>query len=134
MIPTFNDDGYLPPGIHVALLDEIDERFGQSSEIRRAQMESLRWLVEAAKRAGVLRMVINGSFVTDSLEPNDVDCALLVGEQSPETAEIEAELMAVFPFVEFQIVRNEGFQFLVEELFASDRVECPKGVVEVRLC
>ena len=42
-------------------------------------MDSLRWLVDLARRAGVLRLVINGSFVTDVFEPNDVDCVLLIG-------------------------------------------------------
>jgi hypothetical protein len=43
MIPPFNDDGYLPPGIHPATLEEIVERFRQESELRQVQMESLRW-------------------------------------------------------------------------------------------
>jgi hypothetical protein len=78
MIPECNDDGYLPAGIHPASVDEIAARFGQESELRQAQMESLRWLVDLARRAGVRRIVVNGSFVTDKLEPNDVDCVLLI--------------------------------------------------------
>jgi hypothetical protein len=35
MIPPFNENGYLPPGIHLASLDEIAERFGRQSEMRR---------------------------------------------------------------------------------------------------
>lgn len=79
MIPPFNENGYLPPGLHEASLEEIAVRFGQESELRRAQMQSLRWLVPIAKRAGVKRLVINGSSVTDIFEPNDVDCVLLIG-------------------------------------------------------
>jgi hypothetical protein len=41
-------------------------------------MESIRWLAGLANRAGVRRIVINGSFTTARLEPNDVDCALLI--------------------------------------------------------
>src|SRR5438445_11017518 len=81
MIPDCNDDGYLPAGIHPATLDEIATRFGRESELRQAQMESLRWLVDLARRAGVRRIVVNGSFVTDKLEPNDVDCVLLIGPE-----------------------------------------------------
>jgi hypothetical protein len=33
MIPDCNDDGYLPPGIHRATLDEIADRFGRESEL-----------------------------------------------------------------------------------------------------
>jgi hypothetical protein len=66
MIPEWNEDGYLPTGIHPATLDEIAARFGQESELRRAQMDSLRWLVDLARRSGVQRTVVNGSFVTTS--------------------------------------------------------------------
>jgi hypothetical protein len=51
MIPHFNADGYLPPGIHPATLEEIAARFGQESELRQVQMQSLRWLVDLARRA-----------------------------------------------------------------------------------
>jgi len=64
MIPEFNEDGYLPPGIHPATLDEIAARFGKEPELRQVQMESLRWLVDLAKLVGVQRIIVNGSFVT----------------------------------------------------------------------
>src|SRR5579884_1552290 len=86
MIPDFNDDGYLPPGIHLATLEEVAARFGQESEVRQVQMESLRWLLDLARRAGVQRLVVNGSFVTDEVEPNDVDCVLLIGQDFPRDA------------------------------------------------
>ena len=52
MIPPFDEHGYLPPGIHLATIDDVVARFGSQSEIRRVQMESLRWLVELARRTG----------------------------------------------------------------------------------
>src|SRR5256885_1816290 len=57
MIPPFDDFGVLPPGVHPATLDEIQDRFGRESEVRRAQMESVRWLVDLAVRAGAARIV-----------------------------------------------------------------------------
>ena len=50
MIPPADESGYLPPGIHRATLDEIQARFGELSELRRVQMESVRWMVELAVR------------------------------------------------------------------------------------
>jgi hypothetical protein len=41
-------------------------------------MESVGWLIDLAARAGVARIVLNGSFVTNIIEPNDVDCVLLI--------------------------------------------------------
>lgn len=69
MIPPFDDAGCLPAGIHPATLAEIESRFGLTSEVRRAQMDSVRWMVGIALRAGVRRIVLNGSFVTDIMEP-----------------------------------------------------------------
>jgi hypothetical protein len=131
MIPHCNEDGYLPPGIHQATLEEIAARFGQEAELRRAQMESLRWLVDLARRAGVRRVVVNGSFVTDKLEPNDVDCVLLIGPDFPRDAAAEAELLAGLPFINLELVDLEAFQQLTERTFATDRNLVPKGMVEV---
>src|SRR6266403_2008617 len=103
MIPPFEDSGWLPPGIHAATLAEIEARFGSRSELRRAQMQSVRWMIELAVRAGVERIVLNGSFVTDIMEPNDVDCVLLSGRGFPKDSQAEAELRAGLPFLDIQI-------------------------------
>lgn len=120
MIPDFNERGYLPPGIHRALLTEIEERFGRATEIRRAQMQSLDWLVDLAKRAGIERLIINGSFVTDVFEPNDVDCVLLMGASFPRERSAVSELCAGLPFVHMQIVSSKRFKFFVNTFFAAD--------------
>lgn len=131
MIPPFDDFGYLPPGVHPATLTEIEERFGCQSELRRVQMESVRWMVDLAVRAGVERIILNGSFTTDIMEPNDVDCVLLTGRDVPLDESAEAELRAGLPFLDLAIVRRKDFDALVDVVFASDRHEVPKGMVEV---
>jgi len=131
MIPPFDEQGYLPPGVHSATLKEVESRFGWGSELRRVQAESLRWLVDAARRAGVLRLVINGSLVTDVLEPNDVDCVLLIGPGFPRDRTAEVELLAGLPFLELSLVRQEDFDVIVHEFFATDRHSVAKGMVEV---
>ena len=133
MIPPCNEDGYLPPGIHRATLAEIAARFGQESELRQVQTESLRWLVDLAQRGGAKRIVVNGSFVTDKLEPNDVDCVLLIEPDFPRDAAAEAELLAGLPFINLELVDAEGFQQFTERTFATDRNLVPKGMVEVIL-
>ena len=131
MIPHCNDHGYLPPGIHRATVEEIATRFGQESELRQAQMESLRWLVDLARRAGAQRIVVNGSFVTDKLEPNDVDCVLLIGPNFPRDTTAEGELLGGLPFLNLELVDAEGFQQFTERTFATDRDLIPKGMIEV---
>ena len=133
MIPQFNDLGYLPPGLHVASLDEIDARFGQVSEIRSVQVESIRWLVELATRAGCQRIVLNGSFVTDIIEPNDVDCVVLIESGFPKDAAAEKELRDGLPFIELKLVGQADFDEFVEFIFGTDRAGTPKGLIEVEL-
>jgi hypothetical protein len=133
MIPEFNEHGYLPPGIHRATLAEIEERFGRSSEIRRIQMQSLHWLADLARRAGIERLIVNGSFVTDVLEPNDVDCVLLMGPSFPRGRSAALELHAGLPFVHTQFLGPPRFDFFVNTFFATDGRSNPKGLIEVVL-
>jgi hypothetical protein len=132
VIPLFDHSGCLPPGLHGAALAEIEARFGRQSELRRVQMDSVRWMVDLAVRAGVQRIVLNGSFVTDIMEPNDVDCVLLTGRGFPKDPAAEAELRAGLPFLEIALVRRRRFDRLVR-FFATDRLDVPKGMVEVIL-
>jgi hypothetical protein len=132
MIPPFNESGYLPPGIHPATLDEINARFGRLSELRRAEMESIRWMVALAVRAGIQRIILNGSFVTDIIEPNDVDCVLLAAENSSDPV-AEKELDAGLPFLAISLVGQQDFDELVNITYASDRDRVEKGMVEVVL-
>jgi hypothetical protein len=133
MLPDFDEHGYLPPGVHPTHIEEIEVRFGRQSELRQVQMESVRWLVELARRAGVTRLVLNGSFVTDRHEPNDVDCVLLIGPGIPHDAEAEEELLRGLPFLDIALVTEDRFRLLVDTIFATDRRHIPKGVVEVIL-
>ncbi|HVS38142.1 MAG TPA: hypothetical protein VMS17_21465 [Gemmataceae bacterium] len=133
MIPAFNDDGYLPAGVHRATLDEVAARFGQQSEWRRVRAQSLGWLVDLARRAGALRLIVNGSFTTDRPEPNDVDCVLLMGPEFPRGAQAEEQLQEGLPFIELKIVEAEEFAFLVDDFFATDRRDVVKGMIEVVL-
>lgn len=133
MIPELNDNGNLPPGIHRASLAEIEGRFGKSTEIRRAQMQSLYWLADLAKRAGVERLIVNGSFVTDVFEPNDVDCVVLAVRGFPRDRRAAREMRIGLPFIHLQLVRRRRFDYFVNVLFATDNQSNAKGVIEVTL-
>jgi hypothetical protein len=107
--------------------------FGEGSELRRVETESIRWLVEAARRAGIRRVIVNGSFVADRLEPNDVDCVLLLGADYPVDQAADEELAAGLPFIDLKRVRADQFDLFVHEIFATDRDNVPKGMIEVLL-
>ena len=69
--------------------------------------------------------------MTDVLEPNDVDCVLLIGDSFPADRDAEAELLAGFLFLEVQLVQDDAFRILVESFFATDRFHRPEGMIEV---
>jgi hypothetical protein len=131
MIPHLTDHGYLPAGIYTATVGEIAERFGHQSELRCVEMESLRWLVDLAWRAGALRIIVNGSFVSGVLEPNDVDCVLLTPSGFPVDAAAEKELLEGLPFVTLHLGEQVVFDLFVDFFFASDRQGIAKGMIEV---
>src|ERR1044071_5108561 len=124
MIPDFLENGYLPPGIHAASLDEVKLRFGQSSEIRRAQFQSIEWLIPICRDAGISRLVLNGSYVTDISEPNDVDCILLQGPAYNEYTTTAARLEEGLPFLSVQIVRLCIFD---SDIFQNGSQRCAQG-------
>src|SRR5882724_8841686 len=121
MIPPFQDNGYLPPGLHEATLEEVEARFGAESEIRRVQMQSVRWFFDLARRAGVVRLILNGSFVTDVYEPNDVDCVVLLGPPTARDPVVVKEIVAGLPFLQIDLVEQTDFDIMVNEIFAFDR-------------
>lgn len=96
-------------------------------------MDSVKWMVELAVRAGVKRIVLNGSFVTDIIEPNDVDCVLLVESDFPMSTEAETELQKGLPFLDIALVDQSDFDYFVSRFFAMDRARDVKGMVEVLL-
>jgi len=91
-------------------------------------MESLQWLVDLARRAGVQRTVND---VTDKLELNDVDCVLLIGPGFPSDPLAEAELLAGLPFINMELADSEGFRQFTERTYAIDRDVAARGMVEV---
>ena len=131
MIPAFNEQGYLPAGIHQATLDEIMERFGGPSELRRVQFESLQWLVELTRRLGIVRLIVNGSFTTDQWEPNDIDCVLLPSPDFPRDMAALEELDIGFPYLDIDVVDHPAFERITGETFATDGLEIPTGMIEV---
>jgi hypothetical protein len=78
-------------------------------------------------------LIVNGSYVTAKLEPNDVDCLVLTASHFPRDHAAEAELLAGVPFIEIQIVEEAVFDLFVHEVFSSDREGNPKGMIEVPL-
>ncbi|WP_242057081.1 hypothetical protein [Planktothrix sp. FACHB-1355] len=63
VIPEFDENGNLPPGVHFCEWEEFVERFG-TNDLRLRLMRGLRMAMEQLKAAGCRTIYINGSFVT----------------------------------------------------------------------
>ncbi|MBI2480216.1 MAG: hypothetical protein HYV60_16765 [Planctomycetia bacterium] len=80
-LPEFNDAGDLPPGVHEASLVDAVSRFGNNSDRRRLIARRLERIHQNASQTGFLaRFVVFGSFVTNKLEPNDVDVFMIMDD------------------------------------------------------
>jgi len=133
-LPDFTEDGILPPGLHLATLEDVVRRFGEPSLQRQAIAESLAWAIRAARRAGVVRFVVDGSFVDAKSDPNDVDCVLLLAEDYPRDRAAAREIEEGFPYVEmifFEVAAD--FERFLRRQFETDRLGRQRGLVEIDL-
>jgi hypothetical protein len=81
LIPAFDDNGLLPVGVHVCTLQEVEDRFGRfrSTGQRAELMSRLRTYLNDAAGAGLVEaVVIDGSFVTATDTPNDIDLVVVL--------------------------------------------------------
>jgi len=71
-IPSFNSNGLLPPGLHLATWDEIQTTFGSTGH-RQVLLRLLRIALRELKKCGCGEAYIDGSFVTAKSTPSDYD-------------------------------------------------------------
>lgn len=134
MLPPYNDLGNLPAGIHTCSVAELVERFGSGSDEREAETAELLTFIDAARAAGVRRLLVNGSFVTGKLAPNDVDVVVLPGPDYPRTGRPLDDEDLIWPFLQVIVAADDvDFEHWGTRQFGTDRRKRPKGVVEVIL-
>jgi hypothetical protein len=78
MIPAFTEQGFLPPGIYQATLDEFKERFVifQWSDRRLRLFVQLEKLLDQAARAGIVERIFSSQGVLSA--PNQSQTTLTV--------------------------------------------------------
>lgn len=141
-IPPLQHDGFLPPGLHLADMDEIEDRFGKNTSRRKDLFMRLRLFVELARHCDALRRFVNGSFVTAKAEPEDVDVVIWVSGKYYKL--IEQEDKEAIRLEEMFVKREPKEPFLVDteqewngwmEFFSRVRghLSKRKGLVEVKL-
>lgn len=147
MLPEFDIDGDLPPGIYQATLDELERRLSRFvvSDRRINLFARFKQLVAMARRSGIVeRLVVGGSFVTSKPEPNDIDIVIvlpndldfdaLTPSQNAVTNRSALRRDLKTGALDVTTVRSETSQMdLVLEFFQSTRDNKQVGVVEVKL-
>lgn len=147
VIPPFNENGWLPEGIHDGTLQEAAERFGafQSSERRPQLWARFSEFVREAKECQLMEAVLlDGSFVTAEADPNDIDLVLVVAASHDFSADLPP---AQYNLLAQQRVRKRfGFDIVVVKNGSGDleqaiaffqqvkqRPGMKKGIVRIKL-
>lgn len=90
MLPNFDENGFLPEGVWECFVAEFASRFAvfRRSDRRLKLFSQLEiFLEEILKTDWIQEVIIDGSFVTNKDEPNDIDLILAL-KPDFETAQI----------------------------------------------
>jgi hypothetical protein len=141
MIPKFNSDGNLPPGVHWATWQEFADRFGTTPH-RQRLLKELKSALDSLSKAGCQVVYIDGSFVTKKENPNDFDGCwdatgvdpnlldpILLNFDNKRAAQKAKYLGEFFPAQ--GLADDVGKTFL--EFFQTDRNGNLKGIVAIDL-
>jgi len=139
-IPSLNKNGELIAGEHEATLDEVDTIYGQTSDKRAHLMKLLRNAAGNLAEAGVNKIWIDGSFITDKVNPNDIDGCW---EYTPSVK--DNKLDPVFLGLRKDMKKKYGLDFFIANIieagsglpfpkfFQVNRNGEPKGIIIIRL-
>ncbi len=77
-------------------------------------------------------MIINGSFVTEKVSPNDVDIVILPGADYPRDQRLVSVEETLWPFLQILVADDDAdLETWAYQDFGTDRDQRRKGVVEV---
>ena len=142
-LPELNAVSYLPPGIYLASLDEVLERFGTSTPTRQQQGNLLRQIVERMRKYPTIkRVLLWGSFVSTKPAPGDLDYSIVIDPRHGQVT-IEPEERRFFSPVSAKIYYGVDPSYLIIneypleryfellEFICHDRDGQPRGILEV---
>lgn len=139
MIPEFDANGNLPPGVLFCYWDEFKERFGYTFE-RSNLILGMEEVMRFLKSAGCRTCYINGSFVTIEEFPNDFDMCWDVDDTDIEYLRSKAPLILNFPKSAAQKARYGGEIYPSDQpiddtfsidFFQRDRRQNKKGIIAI---
>lgn len=143
MIPEFDENGNLPPGVHFCEWEDFKERFG-TTERRLYLIQGLQMAMEQLKAAGCRTIYINGSFVTIKNNPRDFDACWDSEEVDINYLRINAPRLLNRFDTQAQKSKYKGELFRSDEpigdnalnsfeFFQRDREQNRKGIIAIDL-
>ena len=141
MIPPFQPNGYLPPGVHETTWQQVTEHFGTNPH-QRTLLIGLKQALESLRQSGCRKIYLDGSFATDKELPGDFDVAWETTNVDPGL--LNATLLDFSNRRQVQKMAFGGELFPADweadehgrtflEFFQTDQQAIPKGVVAVDL-
>jgi hypothetical protein len=143
-LPETLANGFLPPGVHAARLDDIIERFGAVTPRRLALADRLQELIRLAQATQQLqRAFLFGSFVTDASFPRDLDVLLLMQEGfDREFRSLPLPQRYVFDYEQARLLFEADVFWATEAIGAEElmawlsvyqlsREMVPRGIMEI---
>ena len=133
MIPTLNENGLLPEGIHECTLAEAEARFGRfQTTDRRPQLWSrFMEFVREAKASGMVEAVlVDGSFVTAQPAPNDIDLVVVVSPAHDVAADLLPHQYNVL--AQQRVRRRFGFDIVVAKNGTDNLAQAVEFFSQVR--
>lgn len=135
-IPAFNKRGTLDKGIHECASEEFFERFCYGTNTVRSNYKVvLEQLFAFAISRNAKSIIIGGSFITNKLKPNDLDCLLIVPNE--DCCNIQTNELLSMEECDLDILlvnencRDSIYTFL--NMFSKDRLSLDVGMVEIVL-
>ncbi len=150
-IPELGANGELPLGAHVATMQEVENRFGNSSDRRKLLMAGLKSAVEQFEKAEVKKIFVDGSFTTDKEAPNDIDgCWATSGVNEAKLDLLDKNFWSFKTVEEFnkcrvKIKEKYGLDFFIAEhiegitdkpfpeFFQTNKDGEEKGIIQINL-
>jgi len=144
MIPPFDDTGDLLPGLHNATWDEFQAHFCRfvQSDRRLMLCQQLEQLVNDACAGGIVtKILVGGSMVRATAEPNDFDCIIVLHADTqyetlrPDQLQVADARIARSRYLGEIFIAREGQSTLslYIDFFSRNRDGKIIGMVEVTL-
>jgi hypothetical protein len=142
LIPKFNTEGNLPPGIHWTTWDEFFDRFGINDQ-RIYLIKGLKRAISNLRVAGCSKIFIDGSFTTDKETPSDYDACWDVNGVNPNI--LNQALLDFSPsrkYIQYQLFHGDIFPANYDEstknisfldYFQTDKSGNSKGIIALNL-